>query len=584
MVRAAVGARTSSEAAEPGLVDYLRILWRHKFLIVLTVVVATGTVVGLDRARTPVYQGTAQLLLTPQASTGSSSPADLSPTGIATDIQLVSSSPVRAAVTRLLHAPAPAVAVSEVGTTDVAQIAVRSTNPTFAAAAANAYAHAYITVATKNFVDAQLVTERQVQSQITAVQGQIAATQGQIAATPASATTTISQLQAQLSGLDVQLSGLQQQLSAVQLTTAQGSSAGQLVVPAAASSVPVSPKKTQDAVIAAGVGLLLGLGFALLRDHLDDRIRNADDLEAALGGLPTIGLIPALGEWRDRKSAYMVTKERPRSPSAEAYRALRTSIKFMAIERPVKVLQVTSPGASEGKTTTAANLAFAMGESGQRVVLIDCDLRRPRVHEFFALPNDRGLTSFLLDETPIDEALHRVPSNSGLLVLPAGPIPPNPSELLSGERADWLFRYLAESADIVILDSSPVLPVTDAVVLAARVDGVLLVASAGVSTARGLNRSAELLSRVDARLVGTVLNRAPSAAAYRYGYGYGYGYESAATPPAATNGSGPVVLPESTNGNGSVVKSGTAGDPPPSNGNGQVTLGEGWPAHARRQP
>ena len=105
----------------------------------------------------------------------------------------------------------------------------------------------------------------------------------------------------------------------------------------------------------------------------------------------TIGLIPALSDWRDRKAPFLVTKERPRSPSAEAYRALRTSIKFMALERPVKILQVTSPGATEGKTTTAANLAYAMGESGQRVVLVDCDLRRPRVHEFFGLPNDRGL-------------------------------------------------------------------------------------------------------------------------------------------------------------------------------------------------
>ena len=430
----------------------------------------------------------------------------------------------------------------------------RSTSPAFAAAAANAYARAYIQVTTQNYVNSQLATERQIQIQITAVQKQI----DTITTTPGAATSA--QGQAQLSGLYTELSSLQQQLSQLQVTTAQGASAGQLVVPAVPSSVPVSPKRAQDAVVAAGVGLLLGLGLALLRDHVDDRIRDVDDLEEAAGGLPTIGLIPALPEWRDRKTPFLVTSERPRSPAAEAYRALRTSIKFMALEHPVKTLQVTSPGATEGKTTTAANLAYAMAESGQRVVLVDCDLRRPRVHEFFHLPNEVGLTSILLGETPIEEALVPVRGNDGhegLVVLPSGGIPPNPSELLSGERAALLFRHLAESADIVILDSSPVLPVTDAVVLAARVDGVLLVAAAGISTARALTRSLELLGRVDAPVVGTVLNRDPEAVSY--GYGYRYGYNS---PPEPAYGGG------NTNGNG----------------NGTGTMDEkAGPAHARRK-
>ena len=245
------------------------------------------------------------------------------------------------------------------------------------------------------------------------------------------------------------------------MTTAQGASAGQLVVPAVPNPVPVSPKRVQDAVIAAGVGLLLGMGFALLRDYVDDRIRDVDDLEEAAGGLPTIGLVPALPEWRDRKTPFLVTARRPRSPAAEAYRALRTSIKFMALENPVTTLQVTSPGATEGKTTTSANLAYAMAESGQQVVLVDCDLRRPRVHEFFHLPNEVGLTSVLLGEAAVEEVLLPVQGDDGtdgLLVLTSGPIPPNPSELLSGASAELLFKQLAESADMVILDSSPVLP------------------------------------------------------------------------------------------------------------------------------
>ncbi len=525
MARAPDVARLGTQGpAEPSLLDYLRILWRHKLLIVLTVVVTTGTVVVLDQVRTRTYQGTAQILFTLQgasSSSSSSSSGALTPAAVATDIDLIQSTPVEAAVAKTLHTAAPVVSATEVGTTNVAQIAVRSSSPAFAAAAANAYARAYIHVTTADYINAQLATESQIQGQITSVQAHITT----ITLTPGSATSP--QDQAQLTGLYAQLSTLQQQLSQAQLATAQGASAGQLVVPAVPNPVPVSPKRTEDAVIAIGVGLLLGIGFALLRDHLDDRIRDVDDLEQAAGGLPTIGLIPSLPDWRDRKAPYLVTAERPRSPAAEAYRSLRTSIKFMAAERPVKILQITSPGANEGKTTTSANLAYAMAESGQRVVLVDCDLRRPRVHEFFGLTNEVGLTSVLLGETPVEDALVAVPGATCLSVLPSGPIPPNPSELLSGERTAALLGKLADSADVVVLDSSPVLPVTDAVVLAARADGVLLVAAAGISTAQSLTRSLELLDRVDARLIGTVFNRAPETAAYRYGYSYGYGQTNA---------------------------------------------------------
>jgi capsular exopolysaccharide synthesis family protein len=448
--------------------------------------------------------------------------------------------------------------VTEVGTTNVAQIAVRSTDPVFAAAAANAYATAYINVSTNDYLSSQAAAEKEIQAQINTEQAQINA----LEQAPAT-----SQTQAQIAGLTNEVAALNSQLTQLQLVTAQGANAGELVVRAVPDYVPVSPKRVQDAVIAAAVGLLLGLGFALLRDHLDDRIRDAADLENAASGLPTVGLIPPLPDWRDRKSPFLVSAERPRSPAAEAYRALRTSVKFMGVERPVKLLQVTSPGATEGKTTTAANLAYAMAGSNQRVVLVDCDLRRPRVHEFFHLPNTVGLTSFLLGDTPIEAALQRVPGNPGLVVLPSGPIPPNPSELLSGDRAAWLFQYLADSADVVVLDSSPVLPVTDAVVLAARVDGVLLVAAAGVSTARGVNASLELLGRVDARVVGTVLNRAPEATgAYGYGYGYAYGGRYSATYEPGAHGNG--------NGNGHGTGNG--------NGAGNSNGAGVWPAHARR--
>ena len=212
-------------------------------------------------------------------------------------------------------------------------------------------------------------------------------------------------------------------MSQLQLATAQSASAGQLVVPAVPDPVPVSPKPVQDAVIAIGVGLLLGIGLALLRENLDDRVRGKDQLEQLMPGTPVLGLIPVIDEWRDRKRPYLVAQSQPRSPPSEAYRGLRTSVQFMALENPTKVLQITSPSAGDGKTTTSANLAWIMADAGQRVVLIGCDLRQPRIHEFFGLPNDVGFTSVLLGEAELDDALLSVPNQPGLTGAPDGTSP-----------------------------------------------------------------------------------------------------------------------------------------------------------------
>ena len=569
-------ARQSADGTvEPGLLDYLRILWRHKLLIIVTFVICIGAMVGIDTKRTKVYAGTADVLFNlqgSQASTGATVP-------VTTDLQVVTSQPVQDVVARTLHvATAPKAAVTEVGTTNVAAITVRSTSPTAAAAAANAYAHAYIAVQTQQFVNAELATEHQIQTKITSLQTQVTTLNNELNGTSVpksgSVPPSITDLQDQLTNLYSQIAYLQQQLGQVQLVAAQYSTAGQLVTPAQVPTAPASPKKTEDALLAGIVGLLLGIGLALLRDHFDDRLRNADDLEAAADGLPAIGLVPALRDWRDRSAPLLISQTRPRSPSAEAYRTLRTSVQFMSLERPVRLLQVTSPAAAEGKTTTSANLAYVMAEAGQRVVLVDCDLRRPRIHSFFDVANDAGVTSVLLGEKTLDEALHTVAGHPNLRVLPSGAIPPNPAELLSSQQAEQLFQQLLADADVVVLDSSPVLPVTDSVALAARVDAVLLVAATGVSTRHAVTRSLELLARVDARVLGTVLNRAPEAASgyYRYGYGYGYGYGPEDLPVTA-NGS----EASTGNGNGNGKSTGTV---VLTSGNGVTRRG---PAHSTRR-
>jgi capsular exopolysaccharide synthesis family protein len=540
--------RADAVVDEPGLLDYVRILWRHKVLILLTVVIAVAAMVGIDHTRTKVYQGTAQVLFTMQgqpAATAATVP-------VTTDLQLVDSAPVQALVAKQLGLPkAPKVAVTEVGTTNVANVAVSSTDPAFAAKAANAYARAYITVGTNQYLSQELATERQIQDRLGSVQTQVTSLNAKLSGLPLTGTASTS-LQARLSNLYSQESYLQQQLGQIQIVTAEYSSAGQLVTSATVPTAPVSPKKAEDAILAGLVGLLLGIGLALLRDHFDDRLRSAEDLENASGGLPTIGLIPAVRDWRDHFDPLLVSALRPHSPAAEAYRTLRTSVQFMSLERPVKLLQITSAAAAEGKTTTAANVAYTMADAGQRVALVDCDLRRPRVHEFYGLANTVGLTSVMAGTTTLDEALHQAPNEANLFILGSGPIPPNPAELLAGERVGQIFNELLARFDIVILDSSPVLPVTDPLALAARADAVLIVASAGVTTTRSIERTIELLGRVDARVIGTVFNRAPqSREYYGAGYGYGYGYFSEH---ANGNGKDPAVA-AAANGNGKVAPS-----------------------------
>ena len=481
---------------------------------------------------------------------------------------------------KLLGRAAPIATVAEIGTTSVASISVTSPNAALAAKAANAYAKAYINVTNRQYLSSQVAAESSLQKQLTAINASIAALTNKLTFTKvgSSAASTIT---GQLTGLYSQQAALQQQLNAMQAATSQNSASGQIVQPATVSGKPSSPKKTTDILIGAAAGLLLGLGLALLRDNLDDRVRGKDQLEQLVPVIPVLGLIPVIDGWRDPKNPYLVAQAHPKSPPTEAYRGLRTSIQFMSLENPTRVLQITSPSAGDGKTTTAANLAWIMAEAGQRVVLVGCDLRRPRIHEFFGLPNDIGFTSVLLGEAELEDALLRVPNQSRLQVLPTGPVPPNPSELLSSAKTHEVFKNLSAYADFVVVDSAPVLPVTDAAVLSTHADAILLVVSAGMDRRRDTVRSVEMLNQINAPVVGTVLNRAPEADSYAY-YHYGYGYGSSAKE-AKVGGKRGTPIPASANGNGNV-----SGSPTPANVPDKEGEYADWPSIGRhanpRQP
>jgi capsular exopolysaccharide synthesis family protein len=213
----------------------------------------------------------------------------------------------------------------------------------------------------------------------------------------------------------------------------------------------------------------------------------------------------------------LVTLTAPRAPASEAYRTLRTNLEFSSLDKPLKTMVVTSPGPEEGKSTTLANLAVTLAQAEKTVILVDCDLRRPAQHEIFGVKNDVGLTTMMVDDQAMKDPPLMDTGVSGLRLLVSGPLPPNPSELVGSHRMSEIIAGLSKGADMVLFDAPPILAVTDAAVLASRVDGVLLVIRAGGTKRDHAQKAKALLDKVNARLVGAVLNNARvDTSYYRY--------------------------------------------------------------------
>jgi non-specific protein-tyrosine kinase len=204
----------------------------------------------------------------------------------------------------------------------------------------------------------------------------------------------------------------------------------------------------------------------------------------------------------------LITIEDSLSPASEAYRTLRMNLQFAALDKRLRTLLVTSPASGEGKSTTLANLAVTMAQVDQRVIVVDCDLRRPSLHRFFGLTNESGLTTMMVDDAALANPPLLATATKNLFLLASGPLPPRPADLLGSKRMETVLERLLADADIVLLDAPPVMAVTDAVVLATKVDGVLLVVSAGETKREHAQRAIERLNKVNARVVGAVLNNA----------------------------------------------------------------------------
>jgi capsular exopolysaccharide synthesis family protein len=486
---------------------YLQILRHWKWVGSITMLgLAAGLAFSLTAHKQ--YSATAQLLVQPSVDASGLGAAQqpVTQTDVETELQLVTSAPVQQAVRDRLKST-PAVSASEVGQTNVMAITASSQVPSQASLIANLYATAFVqyrqAVASRSLATA----EAQLHSQISSLGQQLNFFHGNTSSPEASA-------------LLNQEAVLKEQLAQMQVSGAVNTGDVVLVTPAQTPVSPSSPRPVEDALVGLAAGLALGLGAAFLRDSLDDKVTSKEAAEHA-GGAPVLAMTPVVTSWR-RQKPLVVSVTEPTSPAAESYRSLRTSLQFIRQERHLRSVVVTSPDVGDGKTSTLANLGVVFTQAGERVVLVSSDLRRPRIGEFFGMDEQAGLTSILSGERTLEETVLPVPGFDRLSLLPTGPVPLNPAELLNSARLRDIFAQLRDHFDLVLIDSPPVLPVTDAAILAQHADATLMLAAAGRTRGADLHRAVEKLDQVGAMILGIVLNQVTRQTGRNYGYSHAY--------------------------------------------------------------
>ncbi len=289
---------------------------------------------------------------------------------------------------------------------------------------------------------------------------------------------------------------------------------------------PIRPKPLVNAALGGVIGLLIILGIVFLIEYLDDTVKSPEDIKVLMN-LPVMAFIGDMGVRKNNGSKLEVyVASQPRSPVAEAFRTLRTNIEFSGLDKPIKTLAITSPSPGEGKTTISVNLATTIAQSGKKALLVDADLRRPKVHRFLAIPNRAGLSDILANQRPF-QTVRRVWRDTLLSVIPSGPLPSNPSELLASSRMRDFIAEIQGLSDILIIDSPPIL-ISDTSILASLADAVIIVINPGQTQRDAAWATYEQLKRVNANVIGVVFNRIPKHRSdyygnYRYYSDYYYG-------------------------------------------------------------
>jgi capsular exopolysaccharide synthesis family protein len=524
-----VNAPESPSRAEPGrqsgtLRDYLRLLRRRKWVVLLALILVPAVAVALSTRQSPRYEAQAQVLLTHQslaalltntqdpsvnqqlADRNATTQADLArvPTVLVATLASVPGSHLTPF--QLLHSSS----VSAGQNSDLLTFAVIAKTPGLALKLATAYAGAYTDYRHRLDTAALQLARQDVGRRIAELRLNH---RGR-------------------SALAAKLAETQQQLQTLQ--TLETSNATVVKTPLRAPKV--SPQPIRNGLFGLAFGVIIGLGLALLVDALDTRVRSGDEIAARLG-IPLLGRLPEPPR-KVRARQKLVMLAEPHGRQAEAFRMLRTNLELANIDEDVKIIAVASALPSEGKSTTVANLAVAAARGGQRVALVDLDLRKPMLATFFEAVDPWGVIDVALGRVPLADALLRM-NVAGLLdddghdvretpskldVLFAGRIPPNPGEFISSRRLADILAQLRADYDLVLIDTPPMLSVGDTLALSAQLDALMLVSSLPLTRRGELHELVRTLAFARCEILGTVLTGSGAVDGYGYGYGYGYGH------------------------------------------------------------
>jgi succinoglycan biosynthesis transport protein ExoP len=494
--------------------EYLAVLRVRKWTIILCVVLITGAAVGFSAMQTPLYSAETRVLVEPIA--GESTTFNpLLPVDISTQVELIASESVAALVREDLNLDKPidsllrGLSVTPQGETQVVNITYTSPDPEEARNVAQSFADNYIEFRREQALSDVVAEEEGLQQQVQSASEQLTTINEDIANAQRTGDAALAaSLETQRSVLISRLGVLQQQLDNARAERSQSSDAGQIIEPALLPDSPSSPNHLSNGLMGIFLGVALGIALAFLRERLDDRFRDRSDLEKTIEA-PVLATVPRYAIPKKDQSP-LVSISQSSVGAVEAYRSLRTNLQFITSQRNLKSVLLTSPSESEGKSATTANLGVLLAQAGRRVILISSDLRRPTLGGYFGVreghDDETGLSSWLAsqDEEPWD--VIKDPGIPNLRVIPSGPLPPNPSELLTSPRAEALIRVLEANCDLVLCDSPPVLAVADAAELASVVGGSVLVVNAGSTHKSATVHARQELERVGGRLIGAVLN------------------------------------------------------------------------------
>lgn len=506
---------------------YWGVVRRWWWLVALCTVLGAGSAYLVSSRMTPVYSATTTLLVQQAPTTYASDYTSLitSERLAKTYAEMLVDQPVRDAVKERLglsYTPGGISAVV-VRDTQLLRVSAEDANPVMAAQIANTVAEVFIEQNTALQEGRYAGSLANIQTQLEELPKKIEEAQTALAllGTPKDAEEQAkkAQLETALTSYRNTYSTLLGSYEQLRLAAVQSSNTLTIFNPASPPVAPIRPRKMQNTALAGAVGAMLALGVVFLLEYLDDSLKGPEDVARVLG-LNTLGTIGQLS----REGNELITATQPLSPVSEDFRVLRTNLRFAGVDKALRTILVTSSAPTEGKTVTTANLGVVLAQSGLRVVIVDADLRRPRQHRVFNIPSDaEGLTESLV-EGQINGRMTHPLADFDLGLLPSGATPPNPVEMVGSQRMRQLLEGLAAEADVVLVDSPPILSMADAAVLAQAVDGVLLAVEAG-KTRRGAAQDAVAsLQQVGANLLGVVLTQVPSRSS-RYYYYYRDYYE-----------------------------------------------------------